>query len=88
MRVGTGARCQETWLRAAVTGETRSEDQACSWERSPALPVTPDRWRVCLNNSARQLSSACRRTGVYSSSLLPLGVPAPFPVAPGAHRPG
>lgn len=48
----------------------------------PHLSVTLDRWCVCLYTSMCQLSSACRSTGVYSSSLLLLGLTC-FPVAPG-----
>lgn len=53
----------------------------------PLPSVTLDRIRVCLNTSVRQLSSAGRGTGVYSSSLPLLGLTR-FPVAPGARRPG
>lgn len=48
----------------------------------PHLSVTLDRWCVCLNTSVCQLSSACRGTGVYNSSLLLLGLTR-FPFAPG-----
>ena len=50
------------------------------------LSVSLDGWRARLNTSVCQLSSAWRGTGVYSSSLLLLGLTS-FPVAPGACQP-
>lgn len=46
------------------------------------LSVTLDHRCVCLNTSVCQLSSACRGSGVYSFSLLLLGLTC-FPVASG-----
>lgn len=53
--------------------------QAGSW--SGLVSVTLDRWCVCVSTSVRQLPSACRSTGVYSSSLLLLTA-ARLPVTP------
>ncbi|CAF87959.1 unnamed protein product [Tetraodon nigroviridis] len=72
--------CQEPWRRSWETGETRGEDRQAGSRRGPRLSATLDRGCACVGASVRQLPSACRATGVYSSSL---SLPGPLhPLSP------
>lgn len=74
--------CQEPWRRSWETGETRGgARQDLGGARSLCNSGPPTCVCVCVGASVRQLPSACRGSGVYSSSLLLLGS-ARFPVAP------
>lgn len=68
-------------LGAAPGRQVRHAARTGRFLERPGLSVTLGRRCVCVSTSERQLPSACRSTGVYSSSLLLLAS-APFPVAP------
>lgn len=79
--------CMFTWSMFPgglgwIHGQVRDVGGTGRFLEQPRLSVTLDCRCVCLNTSVCQLSSACRGTGVYSSSLLLLGLTC-FPVAPG-----
>lgn len=62
--------------------QVRHVERTGRFLEQPHLSVTLGRWCVCLSTNVCQLPSACRGIGVYSSSLLILGLTR-FPVAPG-----